>query len=97
MPEFSPPWVTMPALDPRGSQAWLDALRPAIAGALGRTPAVLGVPYGTDAGPLGHAGIPAVVLGPGDIAQAHTKDEWVDLDEVRAAVDVYYRIACALG
>jgi acetylornithine deacetylase/succinyl-diaminopimelate desuccinylase family protein len=96
-PEFSPPWVSMPALDPRGSEPWIAALRPAIAGVIGRTPEVIGVPYGTDAGPLGRAGIPALVLGPGDIAQAHTKDEWVDLEEVRTAVEVYYRIACALG
>lgn len=97
MPDFFPPWVTMPALAPLGSEAWVAALRPVIAGVIGRTPEVLGVPYGTDAGPLGLSGLPAVVLGPGDIAQAHTKDEWVDLDEVRVAVEVYYQIACALG
>jgi acetylornithine deacetylase/succinyl-diaminopimelate desuccinylase family protein len=96
-PAFSPPWVNMPALDPRGSEPWVAALRPVIAGVIGRTPEVIGVPYGTDAGPLSRAGVPALVLGPGDIAQAHTKDEWVDLDEVRTAVDVYYQIACALG
>jgi acetylornithine deacetylase len=55
------------------------------------------VPYGTDAGPLAAAGLPALVLGPGDIAQAHTKDEWVELEQVRLAAGVYYEIACALG
>ena len=34
------------------------------------------VPYGTDASTLAEAGIPSVVFGPGDIAQAHTCDEW---------------------
>ena len=51
----------------------------------------MGVPYGTDAGPLGASGLPCVVFGPGDIAQAHTKDEWVDLDQVRQAAEAYYR------
>ncbi len=52
-----------------------------------------GVPYGTDASHLwGGSGIPTVVLGPGDIAQAHTADEWVDLDEVRRCADIYERL-----
>jgi acetylornithine deacetylase len=37
------------------------------------------------------------VFGPGDIAQAHTRDEWIDLDQVRTAVEVYFAIACDLG
>ena len=28
-------------------------------------------------------GLPCLVFGPGDIAQAHTKDEWIELDQVR--------------
>lgn len=52
-----------------------------------------GVPYGTDASHLwGLAGIPTVVLGPGDIAQAHTVDEWVELQDVRRCTDIYYEI-----
>jgi acetylornithine deacetylase len=52
------------------------------------------VPYGTDASTLAQAGIPAVVFGPGDIAQAHTCDEWVPLDEVEQASEILYRLAC---
>ncbi len=36
-----------------------------------------GVSYGTEAGLFQEAGSPAVVCGPGDIAQAHTADEWI--------------------
>ena len=93
--EFLPPWVNMPALAPERTAAWVPAVRAAIARATGQTPAVTGVPYGTDAGPLAEAGLPCLVLGPGDIAQAHTRDEWIELDQLRAAVDVYYAIACA--
>ena len=97
--EFLPPWVVMPprAPDALGSGAWLEAIGRAVASATGRTPRVTGVPYGTDAGPLGASGLPCLVFGPGDIAQAHTKDEWVELDQVRAAAEAYFQIARALG
>ena len=42
------------------------------------------VPFGTDASTIAEAGIPAVVFGPGDIAQAHTRDEWIELGAGRA-------------
>lgn len=53
----------------------------------------LAVPYGTDASTIAEAGIPAVVFGPGDIAQAHTKDEWVELIQVEQAADILFRLA----
>lgn len=43
------------------------------------------VPYGTEAGQFHQAGIPAVVCGPGDIAQAHTANEWIELEQIRAS------------
>jgi acetylornithine deacetylase len=49
-----------------------------------------GVPYGTDGTAL--RGIPTVVIGPGDIAQAHSADEWVELAQVEAAERVYYEV-----
>jgi acetylornithine deacetylase len=53
------------------------------------------VPYGTDASTIAGAGIPAVVFGPGDITQAHTKDEWIDLSQLNPAVEVLFRFARA--
>ncbi len=93
--EFLPPWVRMPALAPSVPAEWLDQIREAIAATIGRKPEVTGVPYGTDAGPLGQTGLACLVLGPGDIAQAHTKDEWIDLAEAEAGAEVYFQIACA--
>jgi acetylornithine deacetylase len=97
--EFLPPWVRMPALRPQPGEEdpWLPPLIDAIRRVRGREPEVGGVPFGTDAGPLGETGLPCYVFGPGDIAQAHTKDEWVDLDEVRAASEIYYQMALTLG
>jgi len=42
----------------------------------------LGVDFFCDAAVLSAGGIPSVVFGPGDIAQAHTEDEWVSLTEL---------------
>jgi acetylornithine deacetylase len=97
--EFLPPWVRMPALSPAkaNSELWRDPVVAAIAKATGRAPKVSGVPFGTDGGPLSEEGLPCFVFGPGDIAQAHTKDEWIELDQVRSAMDAYYQIACDLG
>ena len=38
-----------------------------------------GVDYFCDAAVLAKAGIPSVVFGPGNIAQAHTSDEWISV------------------
>jgi acetylornithine deacetylase/succinyl-diaminopimelate desuccinylase-like protein len=46
-----------------------------------------GVDYFCDAAVLAAGGIPGVVFGPGDIAQAHTADEWISLAEVERAKD----------
>jgi acetylornithine deacetylase len=39
----------------------------------------IGVDYFCDASVLSHGGIPSVVFGPGDIAQAHTSNEWISV------------------
>ena len=46
--------------------------------ALGQKKAA-GVDYFCDAAVLSQAGIPSVVFGPGNIAQAHTSDEWISV------------------
>jgi acetylornithine deacetylase len=50
----------------------------------------IGVPYGTDASRIAAADVPSVVFGPGNIAQAHTCDEWLPLDELPPAAEVLY-------
>ena len=42
----------------------------------------VGVDYFCDAAVLAAAGIPSVVFGPGDIAQAHTVDEWISVESL---------------
>ena len=48
--------------------------------------------YGTNASVLAAAGVPAVVFGPGSIEQAHTADEWIEVDQVAAAADVLHAV-----
>ncbi len=53
-------------------------------------PEVIGVPWAANSGLMqDEAGIPSVIFGPGDIAQAHTKDEWIELDQIARAIPVY--------
>ncbi len=53
--------------------------------------------FATDAGPLAAHGIPSVVLGPGDIAQAHTADEFVPLSRSTRCRRVFERLLCGRG
>ncbi len=90
----SEPWLSMPALSPQNSAELVDRLGRAIDAVVGSHQVTV-VPYGTDASTIARAGIPAVVFGPGDIAQAHTRDEWVSLEEVEQASEILFRLACA--
>lgn len=46
-------------------------------------------PWFCDAGRLGEKGLAAVACGPGKIAQAHTKDEFLAIDDLEAGVEFY--------
>ncbi len=50
------------------------------------------VAYGTEAGLFEGAYLPAVVCGPGDIAQAHQPDEFISLEQVEACVQFFHRL-----
>jgi acetylornithine deacetylase len=92
--EFSNPWACAPALGRDGSGGLVAALARAVDAVAGQH-RVSAVPYCTDAGPIAAAGVPAVVFGPGDIAQAHTCDEWISLAQVEQAAEILYRLACS--
>lgn len=53
---------------------------------------LVGAPWFCDAAWLAkEGGIPSVAAGPGDIAQAHTADEFIELKELEAGVQFYRR------
>jgi acetylornithine deacetylase/succinyl-diaminopimelate desuccinylase-like protein len=64
-----------------------DAKLPLVRGLmkLARQHSPAGVNFFCDASVLAEARIPSIVFGPGDIAQAHTDDEWVSLASVEKA------------
>ena len=47
--------------------------------------------YATDAGIYNSAGVPTVVFGPGNIAQAHTEVEYLELQQLYQAVEIIER------
>ena len=55
-----------------------------------------GVDYCCDAAVLSEGGIPSVAFGPGDIAQAHTADEWIALDSLARAQGMLLRFLRSL-
>ena len=89
--EFSEPYIIALGLPDTNNDALASAVQLA-AERCGRTCKRIGVDYGTDASAFGPAGASTVVVGPGSIAQAHTKDEYIVAAEVERAVDVYYEL-----
>lgn len=55
-----------------------------------------GVHYFSDAAVLSEGGIPSIVFGPGDIAQAHTADEWLDLTQLERAKEFFVSVLRSL-
>jgi acetylornithine deacetylase len=93
--EMLPPWIAGQTLSDEHNGALADALLQHVAGVAGQRRRI-GVPYGTHASRIAAAGVRSVVFGPGSIAQAHTRDEWIATVQVEQAAEVYYRF-CAAG
>lgn len=50
------------------------------------------VNFWTEASLFARSGTPAIVLGPGDIAQAHAIDEWVSIQQLEQALHIYAKL-----
>ena len=94
--DHDPPWMDAPALTDEANGPLAEALAAGVRGVEGEA-VVEGVPYATDAAWLAAAGVPAVVFGPGSIAQAHTRDEWIELAQVERAAEILYRFITAFS
>jgi acetylornithine deacetylase len=86
------PWMLSAGLVDRHNLTWAEQVAET-ARACGNETRLVGVPYGTNASVISAAGIPTVVFGPGSIAQAHTADEWIAVDQLSRAAEVFYRLA----
>jgi acetylornithine deacetylase len=94
--EINEPFANIAGLDTPDEHPFVR-LTARIAHAHGGGREAVGVPYGTNAPGLAAHGVPTVVLGPGDIAQAHSEDEWVELDQVERAAELYAELALGFG
>lgn len=76
-----------------GSKDAIKLLGEAYESVIKRNPKRAAFLGGSDAGLISHnAGIPALILGPGNLEQAHMPNEWVDVREVSEASLVYLEI-----
>ncbi|TWU21937.1 M20 family metallopeptidase [Bythopirellula polymerisocia] len=90
--KHEPPWNLSRGLQAGENLAWAEEVAKVARSA--EVPSdIVGVPYGTDAWVIAGLGIPTVVFGPGSIAQAHTDDEWIAVEELEKGVEVYRRLA----
>lgn len=55
-----------------------------------------GVTYFCDASVLAQGGTPSVVFGPGDVAQAHTSDEWISIESLENGTKLLTRFLQSL-
>jgi acetylornithine deacetylase/succinyl-diaminopimelate desuccinylase-like protein len=55
-----------------------------------------GAPWFCDAAIFGAAGMPAVAIGPGSVAQAHTKDEFIAVDALEQGVAFFKKFLAGL-
>jgi acetylornithine deacetylase len=63
----------------------------------GLAPKIEGMTAWVDGAFLNEAGIPAVCFGPGDMAQAHTADEWIEVSEIELCASVLETFARGLA
>ena len=81
---MEPPMIVDEALETPTDSAVVQ-LASTLVKELGRDGRPAGVPYGSDASKLSRQGVPSIIIGPGNIDQAHGAVEFVDLAQVELA------------
>jgi len=85
--EVKDPYLVDPALETSEDHKIVQILKKSITKVIGNAK-ISGAPYGTDASKLAMGGIPTVVFGPGNISQAHSTNEYVDIMQVIKAAKI---------
>jgi succinyl-diaminopimelate desuccinylase len=80
----------------RQDEPLVAALLAAAEVATGRRPKLGGFPGGCSAAISARLGVPSAVFGPGDLQQAHSVDEWIEVEQVLAAARTYAALAVEL-
>ncbi len=91
-----PAWISSPALSDHDNQWLADRVLNSVhLAAPDQHSQCLGVSYCTHASTTSGAGVPSVVFGPGSIAQAHTKDEFIAIEQLNRAAEAYFQLMLA--
>ncbi len=90
------PWLEGDTLS-TPPESEIVAAASAACGALGLSGTPEWVPYGSDASKFQEGGVPAVVFGPGSIAQAHAIGEYVPVTDLVTATAFYREVAVRFG
>ena len=80
--KVTPRGETSPCLDTPAENPYVQSL---VKAGAPRT----GAPWFCDAAFLAEGGVPAVAIGPGSIAQAHTVDEWIEISELERGAEFF--------
>lgn len=92
--DVSGPMLLAHALDVPLDSPLVTALASAAQQTLGYAPEISAFPGGTDAPNLG---FPCVICGPGDLAQAHSTNEFIAVREMVQACDIYFRTVLSMN
>ena len=95
--DFEAPYLIDPPLETAPGAPVVGLLARAQQEELGSEKELDGANYGTDGSKLSRAGILTVVCGPGNIAQAHTANEFVEIEQVELASRMYKRLLANWG
>jgi acetylornithine deacetylase len=87
--EFEPPHISIGGIDVSPKNPFLQRLAGVIESINGKC-VIETAQYATNAGVYNQSGIPAIVFGPGDIAQAHTATEFVETNQVIRCCEILF-------
>ncbi len=86
--EILGPNLVVPGLNMSVDDPWVRTVGAAVKHVTGHL-SLVGNVATTHAGLLAEAGVPAVVVGPGSMGQAHTATERLELDQLVQAAEIY--------
>jgi acetylornithine deacetylase/succinyl-diaminopimelate desuccinylase family protein len=88
--EMKPPHLSVSGMDVMANAPIVQAMAHSVRSVCGDA-VIEAAQYATDAGIYNVAGVPTIVFGPGDISQAHTEAEFIELGQLHQAVAIIER------
>ena len=86
--EREDPFLASPPMEINKDEAVVQALSDSVRYETSAQPKIRGGQFDSDAGKFVARGIPTPVFGPGNVAQAHSENEWVEIKDVVKAAEI---------